>query len=138
MSTNSTLLDVRNLQVSFFTDEGEVHAVDNVSFTIQRGETLALVGESGCGKSVTALSLAKLIEDFHLDAIDLLKIDCEGGEYMILLTAPTEVLGRVKNLVFEFHEIPGFLAQLNAVKKRLASEGFSVHTRGHLVYASNA
>ena len=61
MTPTNTLLDVRNLQVSFFTDEGEVHAVDGVSFTIQRGETLALVGESGCGKSVTALSLAKLV-----------------------------------------------------------------------------
>jgi oligopeptide/dipeptide ABC transporter ATP-binding protein len=57
----SNLLDVRNLQVSFFTDEGEVHAVEGVTFSIKRGETLALVGESGCGKSVTALSLAKLV-----------------------------------------------------------------------------
>jgi len=57
----SALLDVRNLQVSFFTDEGEVRAVDGVSFAIQRGETLALVGESGCGKSVTALALARLV-----------------------------------------------------------------------------
>ena len=58
---NNLLLDVRDLRVSFFTDEGEVRAVDGVSFAIRRGETLALVGESGCGKSVTALSLAKLI-----------------------------------------------------------------------------
>ena len=57
----SALLEVRNLQVSFFTDEGEVRAVDGVSLSIKRGETLALVGESGCGKSVTALSLAKLV-----------------------------------------------------------------------------
>lgn len=57
----SRLLDVQNLQISFFTDEGEVRAVDNVSFSINKGETLALVGESGCGKSVTALSLAKLV-----------------------------------------------------------------------------
>ena len=56
-----SLLDVKNLQVSFFTDEGEVRAVDNVSFSIKKGETLALVGESGCGKSVTALALGKLI-----------------------------------------------------------------------------
>jgi len=57
----SALLDVRNLQISFFTEEGEVRAVDGVSFAIQRGETLALVGESGCGKSVTALALARLV-----------------------------------------------------------------------------
>ena len=58
---SGTLLNVRNLQVSFFTDEGEVRAVDGISFAIQRGETLALVGESGCGKSVTALALARLV-----------------------------------------------------------------------------
>jgi oligopeptide/dipeptide ABC transporter ATP-binding protein len=58
---NNLLLDARGLRVSFFTDDGEVRAVDGVSFTIQRGETLALVGESGCGKSVTALALAKLV-----------------------------------------------------------------------------
>ena len=56
-----TLLNVHDLRVSFFTDEGEVRAVDGVSFAIQRGETLALVGESGCGKSVTALALARLV-----------------------------------------------------------------------------
>ena len=58
---DNLLLDVRDLRVSFFTDDGEVRAVDGVSFAIRRGETLALVGESGCGKSVTALALAKLV-----------------------------------------------------------------------------
>ncbi|MBM3859943.1 MAG: ABC transporter ATP-binding protein [Verrucomicrobia bacterium] len=58
---NNLLLNVRDLRVSFFTDDGEVRAVDGVSFTIKCGETLALVGESGCGKSVTALALAKLV-----------------------------------------------------------------------------
>ena len=58
---SDTLLNVRDLRVSFFTDEGEVRAVDGVSFSMQRGETLALVGETGCGKSVTALALAKLV-----------------------------------------------------------------------------
>ncbi|MCX7886580.1 MAG: ABC transporter ATP-binding protein, partial [Verrucomicrobiae bacterium] len=59
--SDNLLLEVRDLRVSFFTDEGEVRAVDGVSFAIRRGETLALVGESGCGKSVTALSLTKLV-----------------------------------------------------------------------------
>jgi oligopeptide/dipeptide ABC transporter ATP-binding protein len=58
---NNLLLDVRNLRVSFFTDDGEVRAVNGVSFQMRKGETLALVGESGCGKSVTALALARLV-----------------------------------------------------------------------------
>jgi len=55
------LLEVNNLKTHFFTDDGVVKAVDGVSFSIGRGETLGLVGESGCGKSITALSLMRLI-----------------------------------------------------------------------------
>lgn len=57
----SPLLQVSHLRTSFFTDKGEIQAVDDVSFTIQGGQTLALVGESGCGKSVTALSIMRLL-----------------------------------------------------------------------------
>jgi peptide/nickel transport system ATP-binding protein len=55
------LLDVKNLKTYFFTDEGVVRAVDGVDLHIDKGETLGVVGESGCGKSVTALSIMKLI-----------------------------------------------------------------------------
>jgi len=55
------LLDVKNLKTYFFTDEGVVRAVDGVDLYIDQGETLGVVGESGCGKSVTALSIMKLI-----------------------------------------------------------------------------
>ncbi|OGK87161.1 MAG: dipeptide/oligopeptide/nickel ABC transporter ATP-binding protein [Candidatus Rokubacteria bacterium GWC2_70_16] len=55
------LLDVKNLKTYFFTDEGTVRAVDGVDLYINKGETLGIVGESGCGKSVTALSIMKLI-----------------------------------------------------------------------------
>ena len=55
------LLQVKNLQTSFFTPEGEVRAIDGVSFEIGEGKTLGLVGESGCGKSVTSLSIMRLI-----------------------------------------------------------------------------
>src|SRR6266550_638766 len=54
------LLDVESLRVSFITDEGTVQAVDEVSFTVDSGEVLAIVGESGCGKSVTAMTLMGL------------------------------------------------------------------------------
>ena len=55
------LLDVKNLKTYFFTDEGVVRAVDGVDLYIDQGETLGIVGESGCGKSVTALSIMRLI-----------------------------------------------------------------------------
>ncbi len=55
------LMDIKNLSVTFDTDEGAVRAVENVSFQINEGEVLGIVGESGCGKTVTALSLLRLI-----------------------------------------------------------------------------
>ena len=58
---SSSLLQIENLSVQFDTDEGTVRAVDGVSLDIRRGEVLGLVGESGCGKSVTALSVLRLI-----------------------------------------------------------------------------
>ena len=58
---NDTVLNVENLSTWFFTRGGLVKAVDGVSLTVKRGETLAIVGESGCGKSVTALSIMRLV-----------------------------------------------------------------------------
>src|SRR5215208_504521 len=55
------LLDVRDLRTHFFTRDGVVRAVDGVSFSVEKGKTLGIVGESGCGKSVTALSIMGLI-----------------------------------------------------------------------------
>lgn len=55
------LLKITNLRTSFFTDAGEVKAVRGVSFSLDKGKTLGLVGESGCGKSVTALSIMRLV-----------------------------------------------------------------------------
>ncbi|RLG73181.1 MAG: ABC transporter ATP-binding protein [Methanobacteriota archaeon] len=57
------ILEVQNLRTYFFTEEGVVRAVDGVSLDLRRGETLGLVGESGCGKSVTSLSIMRLIPD---------------------------------------------------------------------------
>ena len=57
----ATLLQVRNLTTQFFTSSGTVRAVDNVTFDVDEGETVAVVGESGCGKSVSALSILRLV-----------------------------------------------------------------------------
>jgi len=55
------ILEVQNLQTSFFTESGEVRAVDGISFDLYKGKTVGIVGESGCGKSVTSLSIMRLI-----------------------------------------------------------------------------
>jgi oligopeptide transport system ATP-binding protein len=79
----TVLLDVRDLRTHFFTRTGVVKAVDGVSYSVQKGETLSLVGESGCGKSVSALSIMRLVPnppgktiggEVIFDGQDLLKL----------------------------------------------------------------
>jgi peptide/nickel transport system ATP-binding protein len=77
------LLEVENLQTHFRTPDGVNRAVDGVSFTVEAGETIAIVGESGCGKSVTASSVLRLIPEppgkisgkIRFDGVDLLALD---------------------------------------------------------------
>jgi ABC-type dipeptide/oligopeptide/nickel transport system ATPase component len=57
----AALLDIRGLKTHFATDDGVVHAVDGVDLTVGRGETVCVVGESGCGKTVTAMTVLKLL-----------------------------------------------------------------------------
>src|SRR5690242_6083823 len=61
MTATPALLEVEGLKTHFFTRDGVVRAVDGLSFSVRRGETLCIVGESGCGKSVTSLSILRLI-----------------------------------------------------------------------------
>src|SRR4026209_1765885 len=61
MAAGEPVLEVRDLKTHFFTREGVVQAVDGISFTLEKGKTLGIVGESGCGKAVTALSIMGLI-----------------------------------------------------------------------------
>ena len=56
------LLEVKNLKTYFYTDDGVVKSVDDVSFSVEKGKTLGIVGESGCGKSITSLSIMQLVE----------------------------------------------------------------------------
>lgn len=82
-----SLLEVKDLKTHFFTEEGVVKAVDGISYDLGQGETLGLVGESGCGKSVSALSLMRLIPDppgkivdgeILFEGEDILKIDTDA------------------------------------------------------------
>ena len=85
---------------------------------------------------IAGITLAGLVEEYELQTIDLLKIDCEGGEYAILASTPTEVFDRVRNIVFEYHEIEGFQTRLEAAKRRLVDHGYCLKTRGSLVSAT--
>ncbi|MFQ5860995.1 MAG: ABC transporter ATP-binding protein [Dehalococcoidia bacterium] len=104
------LLEVKGLKTYFYTEEGVVKAVDGVSFDLQEGETLGLVGESGCGKSVSALSLMRLIPnppgkilegEVIFDGVNLLKIDDEemrhirGKEIAMVFQEPMTSLNPV-------------------------------------------
>ena len=88
----TALLEVRDLRTCFSTDEGEFAAVDGVSFEVQAGKTLAIVGESGCGKSVTSLSIMGLVPP-AAGAIRAGSIRFEGQE---LVGAPEEVLQNLR------------------------------------------
>jgi len=104
------LLDIRNLQLEFGSGRDAVRAVDGVSFTIAEGETLCLVGESGCGKSVSALSIARLVPtpparyvggEILLNDRDVLKMDkaelrsIRGGVVSYIFQEPSASLNPV-------------------------------------------
>ena len=83
IQTKAPLLEVRGLCVNFNTENGVLQAADNVSFSLERGRTLGLVGESGCGKSVSCMSIPRLIQQppgkiasgsIMFEGVDLLKL----------------------------------------------------------------
>ena len=112
------LLDVKDLKTYFRTDDGIVHAVDGVSFSVDKGKTLAIVGESGCGKSVTCMTImglnAKRNTITEGQAIfkdrDLLKIDPDelrkirGNEISMIFQDPMTSLNPVLRVGFQVEE----------------------------------
>ncbi|HRE26017.1 MAG TPA: ABC transporter ATP-binding protein [Anaerolineales bacterium] len=103
------ILEVRNLKTYFFTEDGVVKSVDGVDFTVRRGEVLGLVGESGCGKSVTSLSIMRLIGqpgktidgEIFFDGRDLLKlpetemVKVRGNKIAMIFQQPQTALNPV-------------------------------------------
>jgi peptide/nickel transport system ATP-binding protein len=117
---DETVLDVKNLQTVFFTNSGLFKAVDQVSFTVRRGETLAIVGESGCGKSVTALSIMRLVPDppgrvvggtVTLEGTDLLGLDeaemrrIRGNRISMIFQEPMTSLNPVMRIGDQITEV---------------------------------
>jgi len=87
LSCNHLLLDVRDLAVHFHAREGAIRAVDGVSFSLRRGETLGIVGESGCGKSVTSQAILRIVpKNGHIVSGSIVYSPSCGGEPADLVT----------------------------------------------------
>jgi oligopeptide/dipeptide ABC transporter ATP-binding protein len=110
VGVGEVLLDVRDLRTYFHVMDGTVKAVDGVSFSIRQGGRLAIVGESGCGKSVTAMSIMRLVDippgeiasgEVLFDGVDLLTLDDEamrkvrGGDIAMIFQEPMTSLNPV-------------------------------------------
>jgi len=128
------LLKVKNLKTYFFTHEGTVKAVNNISLKINQGETLGLVGESGCGKSVTALSIMRLIPhppgkivngEIYFEGKNLLKLDekkmrkIRGKKISMIFQEPMTSLDPVFTIG---HEIMESIQLHQGLKKKEARE----------------
>ena len=121
-----TLLEIRDLKTWFKTDEGEVRAVDGVSLSVARGETLAVVGESGCGKTVTARSVLKLI-DMPPGRFAAGEIIWRGRDLIPLPTAEMNAI-RSREIAMVFQEPMTSLNPVYTVGAQIA-ESLRAHTR---------
>lgn len=110
MNDNNKLLEVKNLKTYFHSDSGTVRASDDVSFYVKKGETLGIVGESGCGKSITCMSIVRLIEtppgkyeggEIWFNGEDMLKVsdqrmrEIRGNDISLIFQEPMTSLNPV-------------------------------------------
>lgn len=116
MEKNETILSVRNMKMGFKTDYGYLPILHDVNFDIYAGETLGVVGESGCGKSVTSLAIMRLLDnaivegDILLDGRNLLKLtekqmqDVRGNEIAMIFQEPMTSLNPVFTIGYQLSE----------------------------------
>ncbi|HOT90902.1 MAG TPA: ABC transporter ATP-binding protein [Anaerolineae bacterium] len=119
MTSTEHLLEVKHLSTRFYTEDGVVYAVNDISYTLDEGDTLGVVGESGCGKSVHALSIMRLIPtppgkivggEIYFRGRDLLKLSDEGmrkvrgAEIAMIFQDPMTSLNPVKTVGFQIME----------------------------------
>jgi oligopeptide transport system ATP-binding protein len=132
------MLDVRDLKTYFLTDNGIVKAVDGVSFTLKQGETLGIVGESGCGKSVTNLSIMRLIPsppgkivggEIHFEGQDILSLSeselraIRGNKISMIFQDPMTSLNpflRISTQMIETIRIHQDVSKQQALEKSIA------------------
>jgi oligopeptide/dipeptide ABC transporter ATP-binding protein len=141
LSRGEVLLEVEDLETRFFTDDGVVKAVDRVSFDLQPGEALGIVGESGCGKSVTALSIMGLVPppgrvvggQIRFRGRSLLGMDEEeirsirGREIAMIFQDPLSSLNPVLRTGFQIEE--AMLAHRQANRRRAAARAVELLRR---------
>jgi len=120
----ATLLEVRNLHTTFMTAAGPVRAVDGVSWDVREGETVALVGESGCGKSVSALSIMRLVSEpaGRIEAGEILY----KGRDLLKLSEPEMRHVRGRDIAMVFQEPMTSLNPVLTIGRQL-TEGLEIH-----------
>ncbi|AEH82282.1 ABC transporter ATP-binding protein [Sinorhizobium meliloti] len=122
---NDVLLDVRDLETHFFGEESVTHALGGISFQVKKGETLGVVGESGCGKSVTALSIMRLLPKHSARTI--------GGEVLFhgrnLLNLPEREMRKIRGdkIAMIFQDPMTSLNPVYTVGRQIA-EAIEIHT----------
>ena len=117
---NDPILEIKDLSVAFEVDEGKVQALDGVNLEVSQGQTLGVVGESGCGKSVTALSVMRLLPkpmgkilsgNISFMGKDLLKLspdemrEVRGNEIGMIFQEPMNALNPVKKIGVQLSEV---------------------------------
>ena len=126
----ANILEIDNLRVSFPTDDGEVHAVDNLSLSLSAGETVAIVGESGSGKTVTSLSVMGLHNPNSTSLSGHIKVH-DGEKVVDVVTASREdvrlLRGRVVSMIFQ--DPMSSLHPYYKIGNQLA-EAYLVHNKG--------
>ena len=122
----ATLLEVTNLRTTFFTAAGVVRAVDGVTWDVQAGETVALVGESGCGKSVSALSIMRLVDEpaGRIESGEVLY----KGRNLLSLTEEEMRSMRGREIAMIFQEPMTSLNPVLTIGRQL-TEGLEIHLK---------
>ena len=127
------LLEVQDLKTQFYTSQGTVLAVDGITYNVEEGETVAIVGESGCGKSVSALSILKLIPwppgrtvggKINFMGQDLLKLsdakirEIRGRDISMIFQEPMTSLNPVLTIGLQLTEAKRFMNSSSASARK--------------------